>query len=93
MGSPLSHPRQPHCHGAAIANGVPRIFDQLTQQSRTIFQRAAVFVAALVEPGREELERQKFVARVNVDDVKVRVFSAQGQRDDRTCVTLSSEDS
>ncbi len=41
--------------GAPVADGVPGILDEFAQQSRAIFQAAAIFIAAVVLARLQEM--------------------------------------
>ncbi len=60
-----------------VADGAPDFFQGFQPEARTVFQRAAVFVLALVVVGREKLQRQVGVRAVDIDDVEAGVAGAQ----------------
>ncbi len=62
---------------AVVADGAAHLFQGFEPEARAVFQRAAVFVLALVVVGREKLQRQVGVRAVDVDDVEAGVARAQ----------------
>ena len=63
--------------GRVVAHGAADFFQGLEPEARAIFQRAAVFVLALVVIGREKLQRQVGVRTVDVDDIEAGIAGAQ----------------
>ena len=60
-----------HHHAAAVTDGVFRIFDDFAEQSHAIFQRAAIFVSALIATTLQEMHREtEIVTGVDVHQVK-----------------------
>ena len=58
---------------AVVSDRGADLLERLEPEARTVLQRAAVRIGALVVERREELQRQVAVAAVDVDDVEARV--------------------
>jgi hypothetical protein len=69
--------RKPQRQAASVADGIPAFFDQLAHQPRAVFQRAAIFVAALVGGGGQEvLDDTEAVRAVEADQIEARQLGA-----------------
>ncbi len=70
--------REAHGDRALVADRFLRIGDELAQQAHAVFERAAVFVAAMIAPLLQEVHRERQVVRgVDVHDVEARTLGAQ----------------
>ena len=69
--------RKPHRHGATVAHLIARIAQQFLQQPRPVLQRAAIFVAALIGPPRQEmLQNAKAMRAIEAHDIIARPLGA-----------------
>ena len=65
-------------HAAGVADRIPRVLQHFAQQAHAVFQRATVFVGALVAALLQEVHGQRqVVAGVDVDQIKAGCFGAQ----------------
>jgi hypothetical protein len=63
--------------GAIMAHGAPHFFQRLEPEARTVLERSAVLVLALVVVRGEELQGQIGMRAVHVDDVEAGLARAQ----------------
>src|SRR5487761_2793812 len=74
--------RQPHAQHEILAAAAAHAVDDLEQDARAVFERAAVFVVAVVEFRAEELAQDVAVRAVQLDAVEPGLFRAQRSRDE-----------
>src|ERR1700761_5437239 len=62
---------------ATIADGILGILDYFAEQAHAIFQRAAIFVAAIIAALLQEMHRQaEIVAGIDIDDIETGLLGA-----------------